>query len=142
LGVAELVGFELRWHKQSRDGSGKCDIVTVANPGSCVFGVLYEIAFAEKRSLDKAEGLGAGYDEIEVEVRFDGSVTKAKAYQATQCDPALRPYYWYRALVLAGAKEHGLPEEYVANLAVVETMEDPDRSRHETNMRLIEGVPA
>jgi hypothetical protein len=44
--------------------------------------------------------------------------------------------------VLAGAKEHGLPEEYVANLAVVETMEDPDRSRHETNMRLIEGVPA
>lgn len=142
LGVAGLPGFELRWHKKSRDGSGKCDIVKVDHADACVYGVLYQIASAERTLLDKAEGLGAGYTEIEVQVRFKGEAVIANAYQATSCDPGLRPYTWYKAFVLAGAREHGLPGDYAAQLAAVEAIEDPDRGRHEKNLRLIEGVPA
>lgn len=142
LGVAELPGYELRWHKKSRDGSGKCDVVQASHANARVYGVLYRIASAEKSLLDRAEGLGTGYAEIDVRVRCNGAAMMAKAYQATASDPGLRPYSWYKAFVLAGAREHGLPGEYAAQLAAVDAIEDPDRVRHETNMRLIEEVPA
>ncbi len=140
IGVAELPGHELRWHKRSRDGSGKCDIV--ASDAASVFGVLYEIANDEKPDLDRAEGLGAGYEEIEIEVLCGGESLKVKAYRATDTDPARRPYTWYRALVLAGAKEHGLPAPYIAGLESVPADQDPDRARHDKRMGLIEGVQA
>ncbi|MGY3138412.1 gamma-glutamylcyclotransferase [Bradyrhizobium sp. USDA 4501] len=138
LGLAELPGYWLRWHKASKDGSGKCDIVASEASGISVFGVLYEIAGAEKSKLDKAEGLGSGYEEADITVRFGGTQVTAKVYRATNADPALRPYTWYRALVIAGAKEHGLPAPYIAGLESVPAAEDPDRARHDRNMALIE----
>lgn len=140
IGIAELPGHELRWHKRSRDGSSKCDIV--ASDAASVFGVLYEIANGEKSALDSAEGLGAGYEEIEIEVLCGGDPVTAKAYRATDTDPARRPYTWYRALVIAGAKEHGLPAPYIAGLESVPADHDPDHARHDRNMALIEGVQA
>lgn len=140
IGIAELPGHELRWHKRSIDGSGKCDIVAVDAPNASVFGVLYEISVREKAALDTAEGLGAGYEEIEIKVISGDSPVTAKAYRATNTDPALRPYTWYRALVIAGAIEHGLPAPYIAGLESVPADEDVDRPRHDRNMALIEGV--
>ncbi|MBX3668509.1 MAG: gamma-glutamylcyclotransferase [Rhodocyclaceae bacterium] len=137
LGVAQLNGYELCWHKKSKDGSGKCDIVPSASPEAYVLGVLYEIADAEKVALDKAEGLGHGYKEIEIQVLCNGKQMTAKAYQASEIDHALTPYSWYRALVLAGAKEHHLPNDYIARLAAVSAQVDPDRERHKKYMYLI-----
>ncbi len=142
LGVAELTGYELRWHKRSKDDSGKCDLVRTGQPGASVFGVLYEIANSEKAGLDKAEGLGSGYDETEVEVLRGADKLKATAYVATATDPALKPYSWYRALVIAGAKEHGLPADYIARLETVAATDDPDRARHDKRMRLIASARA
>lgn len=142
LGVAELPGYELRWHKRSSDKSGKCDIVKSDIVGTRVYGVLYQIASTEKTLLDRAEGVGAGYAEIDVQVHFNGTAMMAKAYQATSTGAGLKPYSWYKAFVLAGAKEHGLPEDYAAQLAAVEAIDDPDRERHDKNMRLIEGALA
>jgi hypothetical protein len=140
LGVVELRGYELRWHKRSKDGSGKCDIVQTALPGASVFGVLYEIAVSEKAALDEAEGLGFGYDEAEIEVFRGADRLRAKAYVATTIDPTLKPYFWYRALVIAGAREHGLPANYVAQLQAVPVDQDPDRKCHDKNMALIRDV--
>lgn len=137
LGIAELSGHELRWHKTSKDGSGKCDIVATSATGASVFGVLYEIAGPEKTALDRAEGLGAGYEEIEVEILCAGGEVTAKAYRATDADSSLCPYTWYRALVIAGAKEHGFPADYIARLEVVPADQDCDQKRHDKNMRLI-----
>jgi len=107
VGTAELSGHELRWHKVSKkDGSGKCDVVASETSDSSVLGVLYEIPVDEKSGLDRAEGLGAGYEENEVEVLCGGRSIIAKAYRATNIDATLRPNTWYRALVIAGAKEH------------------------------------
>lgn len=138
IGIAELPGYDLRWHKRSSDGSGKCDIV-FSDAGVSVFGVLYEIAAAEKADLDRAEGLGYGYEEIDIKVHCGGEPLTAKAYRATDTDSALRPYTWYRALVIAGAKEHRLPAAYIAGLESVPADEDADRTRHEERMALIEG---
>lgn len=142
IGIAELPGHELRWHKRSRDGSGKCDIIASDAVDVSVFGVLYEIAAQEKRALDRAEGLGAGYEEVEIEVLCGGSPITAKAYRATDTDPALRPYTWYRAFVITGAREHGLPASYIARLESVPADEDQDRARHDERMALIAEVRA
>lgn len=136
-GVAELKGYELRWHKKSTDGSGKCDIVETDQDDAVVLGVLYEVAATEKDALDRAEGLGHGYDEMTVTVVCDGELHEALAYYATSIDAALQPYDWYRALVLTGAREHRLPEWYLEQLAAQDHIPDPDDVRAERNWATI-----
>src|SRR5690606_20092615 len=129
-GVAQLTGHALRWHKRSMDGSGKCDVVSV-DCDHVVHGVVYEINADEKGALDRAEGLGHGYDQKDATVILHGGAVSASIYFATSTDRALRPYTWYKALVVAGAKEHGLPAPYIASLEAVEASEDADRTRHD-----------
>lgn len=121
LGRARLSGYTLRWHKLGRDGSGKCDIEPSATPGTAVWGVLYEINSTEKDGLDAVEGLGVGYDEHTVGVETDTVVREAVTYKARpdKIDSALRPLHWYKAHVIRGATEHGLPGEYVRRIAAV-----------------------
>lgn len=140
LGQAELRGYELRWHKVSVDGSGKCDIIRSTAPNATVLGVLYEIAIDEKPALDRAEGKGSGYEEAEVDVVCAGAPAKAIAYYATNTDPARKPYTWYRALVVAGAREHGFPDSYIAQVEATPAELDANRARHDANMALIAEV--
>lgn len=143
MGVAELRGYELCWHKLSRkDGSGKADIIQSDADGASVFGVLYRISPNDKAALDRAEGLGNGYEEVKIVVLHNGAETTVTAYKATETEPNLQPYTWYRALAVFGAKEHALPEAYIMKIQAVRAAEDPDRTRHDENMRLITGGQA
>lgn len=139
MGVAELRGYELRWHKISNDGSGKADIVISEAAGASVFGVLYEISADDKAALDSAEGLGQGYDEVEVVVYHKGVATTVTAYKATKTNPNLKPYTWYKALAAFGARELELPDPYIAHIEAVPAVEDPKEDRHKNNMLLITG---
>jgi hypothetical protein len=65
----------------------------------------------------------------------------ALTYYATSIDPGIRPYDWYRDLVIAGAREHGLPEEYVRILEKVATVMDSDADRAAKNHRLLTTRP-
>lgn len=136
MGIGALGSYDLRWHKRSRDGSGKCDVVPTNNAATIVYGVLYEIPAREKKTLDRAEGLGEGYDEEKVEVAFKGARRVACIYHATDIDPSLKPYTWYKALVVAGAKEHVLPADYIERLLTTDATEDPNRKRDTRNWRL------
>jgi len=129
LHTATLQGYVLRWHKAGQDGSGKCDIVRTADPGACVHGVVYELAAIEKHRLDAAEGLGHGYDEMEVTLGLASDSAMAWTYCATAIDASLRPYTWYKALVVAGAREHDLPSDYIDRLHQVPAFEDSDADR-------------
>ena len=117
----------LRWHKVGRDGSGKCDIEPAQAP-SVVWGVLFDVARAEKPALDAAEGLGIGYFETEVRIVTGDGECHALTYHANpeRTDPALRPRGWYKAHVLRGAREHGLPTDYVSELEQVEPIDTND----------------
>ena len=143
LGVAELRGYELRWHKvSSKDGSAKADIIKTDVKGVSVFGVLYEISPEEKPALNRIEGLGNGYKEVDVVVLHNGTEATVTAYLATEIDEKLKPYTWYKALVVFGAKEHELPEAYIAQIEAVPAVEDADRARHNREMRPITGAQA
>jgi gamma-glutamylcyclotransferase len=134
--VAVLAGYELRWHKVSQDGSGKCDVVQVNAPQATVVGVIYEILASEKAQLDAAEGLGNGYAEKWVALKTEGGEVQAQTYYATNIKSSLVPYTWYKALVVAGAKEHGLPEEYVSAIEAIAAKADANASRAEKNFTI------
>ena len=134
---AMVLGHELRWHKASKDGSGKCDLVPTDVSSSIVHGVIFQIDASELPNLDRAEGRGYGYERVELEVTADGRAQKVVTYKATKTDSSLKPYSWYHAFVLFGAREHGLPGEYIAGLEAVTTVVDPDRARHDEMMALI-----
>ena len=121
-GRGQLLRHALRWHKLGRDGSGKCDVV-LADAESVVWGVLFDVAWAEKPWLDEAEGLGVGYFEKEVRIVTDDGECLARTYYANpdRINAALRPLGWYKDHVVRGAREHGLPADYVRALVRVET---------------------
>lgn len=120
VAIGRVLHHVRRWHKRGRDGSGKCDIVFVgADSDAAVWGVLFRIAASERAALDRAEG--PGYTEAIVPVVTATCTCHAVTYQAKagQTDAALRPFAWYKAHVLRGAREHGLPAACVAALARV-----------------------
>ena len=103
IGIGQLPGHALRWDKRSgRDGSGKCDAEATSQKDDVVWGVLFEFDPQEKPLLDRAEGVGAGYLEKTVNILTEDGPVTAVTYCATDKDPTLRPYHWYKALVIAG----------------------------------------
>ncbi|MGO7347827.1 RES domain-containing protein [Rhizobium ruizarguesonis] len=133
IGLATLVGHQLRFHKSSNDGSAKCDAFWTGESTDIVVGVLYNIPSSEKASLDKAEGLGKGYDEATITVMTpDGKAVDAVTYLASEgaIDEKLKPYQWYKDFVESGAKEHGIPDAYVQkSILDVAAVPDPDKDR-------------
>ena len=126
IGTGRLRHHALRWHKLGRDGSGKCDVAyTGFDSTDVVWGVLFAIDDADKHLLDSAEGLGIGYSERKVTIATSRGEYAALTYQAiaNKIAPTLRPHAWYKAHVLRGAREHGLPESYVAALDAMKTVE-------------------
>jgi len=132
IGIATLPGHSLRFHKRSVDKSGKCNAFSTGE-GDSVIGVLFSFDPAERAELDKAEGVGSGYEHATITViNSKGRRRKVLTYLATPeyIDDSLKPYSWYKEFVLAGGAEHGLPTEYIADcIQSVEAIEDPDRSR-------------
>jgi AIG2-like family len=74
--------------------------------------VVFDIDPGEKGRLDRKEGLGKGYNEGNVFVTLDsGDEMKVLTYvaDASALDATLPVYADYKAHVLDGAREHGLP---------------------------------
>lgn len=85
----------------------------VASDTESVWGALYEITERDRLTLDAFEGYPRSYEHKEVEVRDrDGNVYRAMTYVRT--GRALgKPHPDYERIVIDGAKESGLPEDYV-----------------------------
>ena len=134
---ATLFNHDLRFHKVSTDGSGKCDAFETGNHEHAVIGVVYEISEAEKPVLDQKEGLGYGYNEKFVNVEMNsGEIIEAVTYYAIKIDPELKPYPWYKQHVLRGATEYGLPEVYIDCIDNIAVSDDPKPERHEEEMAI------
>ena len=134
LGCHSLKEHDLRFHKVSLDGSGKCDAYFTSNAADIIYGVLFKIDPTEKPALDKIEGLGYGYEVKEVTVStMDGWLIQATTYVAIKIDQTLKPYSWYKNHFLIGAREALLPVDYIqTKMQTVETIEDKDRERDAT----------
>ncbi len=129
-GVAFADNHRLTFWKKGRDGSGKGHLA--ANPGLAQPGVLFALSPDDLLALDGFEGAGYGYrraDDFVVRRKATGEITQAAAYVATDLDETLKPYDWYLALIVAGAREHAFDEEIVQQLGAAASCEDPDQAR-------------
>ena len=99
IGVAKVSGYQLVFNKSSKDGSGKANLVYIGGD-NLVWGVIFDISEDQKPLLDKAEGLGWGYDEYKLIVINDlGEEIECVCYIATDekyLDKGLKPYDWYK----------------------------------------------
>lgn len=137
-GIVRLPDTHLVFHKRGADGSGKCTLLP-AN-GAVAWGVVYRIDTAARATLDRIEGVGHGYC---VESWHDADLGECFFYraQATALDATLLPFDWYHAYVLAGARHHRLPSDYLAAIAAVPTMVDGDAARRAENYARLAGRP-
>jgi gamma-glutamylcyclotransferase (GGCT)/AIG2-like uncharacterized protein YtfP len=111
-GPARLGDHRLALNKRGHDGSAKANIVP--HPGETVWGALYELAHGHLDDLDRFEG---GYERATVAVeRREGGLVEAVTYRSTLLVEDWLPFDWYHAHLVEGAREHGLPAEWVARL--------------------------
>ncbi len=112
VGPASIPDRMLVCNKLGRDGSGKANLVP--RPGRTTHGVLYALSEAGFQALDAFE---TGYRRIEVCVATaTGKVVRARTYEAVLLTDDAVPFDWYRAYILEGASEHGLPRAYLRHL--------------------------
>lgn len=138
-GIGYVAGRRLTFDKVSKDGSGKCDMEP-GNFADRTYGVLFRIAQREAAALDDAEGFGKGYTKETVQVVTAGGTIPATVYVATKKEPACIPYSWYKAFVVAGAVEHGLPNAYIECLRAIPAQADPNAARRSENEAILFGA--
>ena len=137
ISTAFLRSHDLRFHKKSDDGSGKCDAYATGNREDIVWGVIFDMDVEEKSVLDEKESLGLGYDEKNVDLTTPaGKSVTAFTYYAIRIAQQLKPYRWYLNHVLVGAEENDLPKEYVERITRIDSIDDPVVGRYEREMAI------
>ncbi len=126
VGPARAEGHRLSFDKTGHGPSGKATLLPAS--GDVVPGVLFEVAIAERGQLDEAEG--PGYARIEAFAVIDGRGEErvAMTYLAHPhyLDRGLKPVDWYKALVVAGATQHGLDFAHREAIRTIEAIPDPE----------------
>ncbi len=118
---ARLDGFRLTFDLPV--GPGERGVANLlAAPAASVWGVCYQLDHAACEILDRTEGVHLGYygrHDVET-VTPDGVRLAAFAYLGERRVVGRKPSARYIGLLLAGAREHGLPAEWIAALEAYE----------------------
>ena len=133
LGTGVVRDFSLRFHKRGADGSAKCNITSSSGE---IHVAVYEIATAHKEELDRIEGVGSGYEVERITVPKVGHCFTYVASES-HIDDHLRPFTWYRELVLVGCRHLGFPADYVREIGTIRALRDSDAERHARHMSIV-----
>ncbi|MBY0539102.1 gamma-glutamylcyclotransferase [Patescibacteria group bacterium] len=125
LGMAE--NYLLVFTKLSKDGSGKAAIEKRGH--SHTYGTVFEVNESERVLLDRAEGAGYESEHIWIWMPSKQHKERVVTYFTKEKKKDLLPYDWYLALIIKGAKQNGLPQEYIASLEKQKNTEDNDINR-------------
>ena len=140
MGLAELQGYQLAFHKRGADLSAKCNAVRSGDLAHTLPGALFSMSASEKPILDEIEG--AGYVVCEVMVEHAGVQRQVFMYVAEEeyIDDALLPYQWYKDFVLLGARFLSFPESHLRFIDAVVAIADENaerQARNEQELRLM-----
>ena len=140
IGVAKHPNHALAFHKKSNDGSSKCNMLN--SESGLIYGAMYKLQPAHKSELDKFEGKGNGYIDNQIMLKHNQIEYTCFTYLAQQSHIAesLKPYHWYKKLVILGAQYLEFPGAYISSIESVESMKDPDTKRRKEKEALIERV--
>jgi cation transport regulator ChaC len=112
-----LHGYRLVFHLPV--GPGERGVANVIPDASATtYGVLHLITSEEFERLDRTEGVGNGYyRRVSVEViDKDSTRTSAWTYVSPHGVAGRKPSARYLGLLIEGALEHGVPEDYLREL--------------------------
>ena len=86
--------------------------------------------------MDRAEGLNYGYEEKSFKIEGFG---QCFCYVASEShiQENLRPYSWYKELVIVGLEHHQASPEYLERVRSIDHITDNDRERHNENMAIV-----
>lgn len=128
LGPACLTDWQLLFRGRSERWGGGAVATIEPEPGSRVWGVLFDLSMEDFSSLDRCEShVGHHdpanlYDKISVLVAdADGISREAEAYQMIPQD-AGSPSRVYLDAIQVGARHHQLPAEYLRMLELIQTL--------------------
>jgi hypothetical protein len=112
---ATLSGYELLFAARGMTFVEPVFAALRAAPDGCVHGVLYRL---RRDNADRLHRLEDGYERLAVDVRgVESGVVGAYTYNIPQLTHGLVPSRRYLGLLCDGARDAGLPNEYVATLA-------------------------
>jgi len=117
-------GWQLVLDKPPLVPIGESFANVVPDPDATTVGVLYEIDESDLEGIGITEGVFVdNYRWVEIEVRplNDPTATPVNAMTLTSNarDDSFRPSHRYMQLLIQGALEHGLPEDYISFLRSV-----------------------
>jgi hypothetical protein len=103
------------------------------------YGAVFDIRPGEVSALDDLEGLGNGYYKEQLQVVTNGELVSVFTYLASSSHliTTLRPYDWYKGLVLAGARQHAFPGSYIDCIRSWPSQRDYDYARRRKNEDLL-----
>ena len=118
VGRARLPGYRLAFTRYStKRKGGVADVVP--EEGAVVWGALYDVDEACIAALDEFEGAPRAYRRETLRVIDDsGEEREAIVYVANRTG-VFEPSAAYLELIVRGAREHGLPEEYIRSIESV-----------------------
>ena len=112
LRAAVLDGFRFVYDGFSVTWDGAVGNI-VKSDNERVWGALYEITERDRLTMDAFEGYPRNYDHRDVDVKDrEGAVYRAMTYFRTG-RPLGKPHPDYERIVIDGAKQCGLPDEYI-----------------------------
>jgi gamma-glutamylcyclotransferase (GGCT)/AIG2-like uncharacterized protein YtfP len=116
VGIAKIDGFRVGFtRKSTHRGGGVANLV--AESGATVWGALFDLSEDGFDILDEYEGAPTAYRrEVWDFARPDLSIAPAWVYVVVSPQLEVPPSHRYWKIIVEGAREAGLPSDYVARL--------------------------
>lgn len=114
VGRGRLDGWRFACNKKGHDGSAKANILRAT--GEAVWGVVYRLPRTQLCRLDAFEG---GYERTTVEIidlPRSSEVVRCETYFSERLLAESEVFDWYKRHMVDGAREHALPQPWVAML--------------------------
>ncbi len=112
IGPGWIDGYRLEFNFPSkRWGGGAADII--ADKGSTVWGLLYELTDQDLENLDQYENYPTGYDRFQIAVQTDlDKVNDVLVYFVVDKKDFIPPSEIYLNIIKKAAREFGFPKGY------------------------------
>ena len=104
-----------------------------------IYGAIYKLHHDHKYELDRFEGKGYGYIDNQISLQHNETEYTCFTYLAQQSHIVndLKPYHWYKKLVIMGAQYLQFPDTYISSIEAIGSIEDPDAIRRKEKEELI-----
>jgi cation transport regulator ChaC len=121
--VGRLDGFRLTFDLPV--GAGERGVANIqAGAGASTYGVLYRIDRSAVGALDRSEGVPVAYRKLWTTIQSGAHGISAFTYISPHRRAGRKPSARYIGLLLDGARQHGLPADWVALLESLELAVD------------------